>query len=147
LTHFAHLISTSHHTINTNELGRISATLPFHPAAIYKQPPTSKSNDTDVASYLPPLDKCVSQFTTSGLFARPNLIGTDRALMHMFDNSTLLHRMNGQVNAAADEFRNSMKAFSDEVSARTFDADGLSQGMPFVWKDLDPNVAPWGITT
>jgi len=67
--------------------------------------------------------------------------------MHMFDNSTLLHRMNGQVNAAADEFRSSMKAFSDEVSARTFDADGLSQGMPFVWKDLDPNVAPWGITT
>jgi len=26
-------------------------------------------------------------------------------------------------------------------------ADGLSQGMPFVWQALDPNVAPFNVAT
>lgn len=65
----------------------------------------------------------------------------------MFDNATMLRRMNDETRAAASEFRESMQAFSEEVSNRTFDEHGLSQGMPFVWKDLDPNVAPWGVTT
>lgn len=65
----------------------------------------------------------------------------------MFSDPAMLHRMNTQTRAAAEEFRTAMQAFSDVVRARTFDEDGLSQGMPFVWQDLDPDVAPWGITT
>lgn len=147
LTHFAHLSTTAHHAVNTNELGRVSAALPFHPPAIYKEPPTSKSNNTDVASFLPPLHKCIRQFHTNALFARPRLAGTRRSLMHMFEDPLMLHRMNNQTQAAAVGFKVAMQAFSEAVSARKFDENGLSQGMPFVWQDLDPNVAPWGITT
>lgn len=147
LTHFAHLSTIAHHAVNTNELGRISASLPFHPTAIYKEPPTSKSNDTDVASFLPPLGKCIRQFKTNALFARPKLAGTRRSLMYMFEQPLMLHRMNNQTKGAAAEFRRKMAAFSEVVGGRGFDGRGLSQGMPFVWRDLDPAVAPWGVTT
>lgn len=64
----------------------------------------------------------------------------------MFNNSTFLAGTNDRTRAAADTFKSTMQAFSLEVQARTFDADGLSQGMPFVWQALDPNVAPYSLT-
>jgi arachidonate 15-lipoxygenase (second type)/8-lipoxygenase (S-type) len=100
-----------------------------------------------VASYLPPFTQVLDQFAVGGLFARPRLAGTERALLHMFDDAVMLSRTNPKTKAAAAKFKRSMQAFSAEVSGRTFDADGLSQGMPFVWKALDPNVAPYSITT
>ena len=65
----------------------------------------------------------------------------------MFDDPIMLNRMNPKTKAAAAKFKQSMQVFSEEVSGRTFDADGLSQGMPFIWRALDPNVAPYSITT
>lgn len=148
LTHFAHLSTVSHHTVNTNALGHISAVLPFHPPALYRALPTTKSNATNPADYLPPLNKCVRQFQTNALFARPRLADTRRSLMYMFSaDKVLLHRMKDAVGEAAEVFEREMGAFSEDVSARGFDAEGLSQGMPFVWTDLDPGRAPWGITT
>jgi hypothetical protein len=67
--------------------------------------------------------------------------------MHMFDDNDMLARMNGATQAAATTFYSSMQAFSQQVAARTFDENGLSQGMPFVWQALDPNVAPYSITS
>lgn len=58
----------------------------------------------------------------------------------------MLARMNGATRAAASTFMSEMESFSAEVEARTFDAQGLSQGMPFVWQALDPNVAPYSVT-
>lgn len=66
LTHIAHLASTVHHALNTNELISLSATLPMHPAALYKPIPTSKGN-TSVASFLPPLEAVLAQFEVEGL--------------------------------------------------------------------------------
>lgn len=65
----------------------------------------------------------------------------------MFDDPVLLAGLNAETAAAAATFQSSMQQFSDEVGARTFDDEGLSQGMPFVWQALDPNVAPYSITT
>lgn len=64
----------------------------------------------------------------------------------MFDEPDMLKRMNANTRNAATTFMNSMNTFSDKVKARAFDSNGLSQGMPFVWKALDPNVAPFGVT-
>ncbi|OAP60015.1 hypothetical protein AYL99_05017 [Fonsecaea erecta] len=146
LTHMAHLASTSHHTVNTNELLSVSSTLPFHPPALYQPLPSSKGL-TNVADFLPPLDKVEAQFTVNSVFVRPFFVGTNRTLMHMFDDPDMLSRMNSATQAAATTFYNTMNAFSGQVAARTFDANGLSQGMPFVWQALDPNVAPFSITT
>ncbi|KAK5166270.1 uncharacterized protein LTR77_008531 [Saxophila tyrrhenica] len=146
LTHIAHLASTSHHTVNTNELIDISSTLPFHPPALYKPIPTRKGIK-NVANYLPPFNQVLTQFAVGALFARPKFVGSKRALLHMFDDPNMLDRMNPKTRKAAAKFKKDMQAFSADVSGRTFDTDGLSQGMPFVWRALDPNVAPYSITT
>ena len=146
LSHFAHLASTAHHAVNTNELLEASSTLPFHPPSLYQPIPTSK-NGTDLARWEPPFIKTVEQFAVAELFARPLLVHTNRTLLHMFDDPQLLKHMNAQTTHAAAKFKSSMTAFSAQVSARGFDANGLSQGMPFVWKALDPNVQPYSITT
>lgn len=101
---------------------------------------------TNVADFLPKLDKVQSQLGLGALFAREGFAGTDRTLLHMFDDANMLDRMNDDVGVAATTFYNNMQAFSAQVSSRTFGADGLSQGMPFVWQALDPNVAPYSLT-
>ncbi|EXJ61913.1 hypothetical protein A1O7_02344 [Cladophialophora yegresii CBS 114405] len=146
LSHMAHLVSTSHHTVNTNELLSVSSTLPFHTPALYQPPPSSKGV-TNVVDFLPPLDQVEQQLGTAAIFVRPFFVGSDRTLMHMFDDSAMLNRMNAATRTAAATFYSSMQAFSQQVAARKFDQDGLSQGMPFVWQALDPNVAPYSITS
>ncbi|KAI7263172.1 Lipoxygenase [Hortaea werneckii] len=146
LTHFAYLASISHHTVNTNELLEVSTTLPMHPDALHAPVPVQKGVE-NAADYLPPLDKAILQNTIGGLFARPNLVNTDRTIANMFADANMLARMNEQTRDAATEFRSAMQVQSAKVSGRTFDADGLSQGMPFIWRALDPERAPYSLTT
>lgn len=138
-------MSTAHHAVNTNELASVSLTLPFHPAALYQPLPTTKGN-TSIVGYLPSFAKCARQLYMSGIFARPLLVDTNRTLSHMFDDAAMLALMNDATRGAAATFQSTMEALSKTVSARSFDSDGLSQGMPFVWQALDPNVAPFSIT-
>lgn len=149
LTHVAHLGSTAHHAVNTNELLSASSTLPFHPPALYAPVPTSKGNGNsslDVTDWLPPFGQVLVQLSFAGLFARPLLENTNRSLTHMFDDPGMLGRMNAATEGAAAVFKASMEAFSDVVAARGFDSQGLCQGMPFVWQALDPRVAPFSVT-
>ncbi|KAF1979237.1 Lipoxygenase [Bimuria novae-zelandiae CBS 107.79] len=145
LTHIAHLSSTVHHSVNTNNLLQISATLPMHPASLYKPVPTTKG-DPSVAAYLPPLQAALAQFQVDGLFARPLLANTTRSLAYMFDSPTFLNGTNDNTRTAANKFKQAMQEFSKEVRARTFDKNGLSQGAPFLWKALDPLEAPFSLT-
>jgi arachidonate 15-lipoxygenase (second type)/8-lipoxygenase (S-type) len=69
-------------------------------------------------------------------FARPLLAGTNRSLLHMFDDDHFLARTNKETIVAAATFKDSMQKFSAAVGTRTFDANGLCQGMPFVWQAL-----------
>ena len=64
----------------------------------------------------------------------------------MFNDTALLSRTNPATTSAAERFYAEMEAFSEVVGARTFDDKGLSQGMPFIWKALDPEVAPYYLT-
>ncbi|KAG9851867.1 Lipoxygenase, partial [Aureobasidium melanogenum] len=145
LTHMAHLSSTAHHTVNTNELMSASATLPFHVMSLYSPVPKQKGV-TNLVAFLPPLKEAEEQISINSLFSRNYFAGTNRTLSHMFDEPAMLKRMNVNTRNAATTFMNSMNSFSSKVKARTFDSKGLSQGMPFVWKALDPNVAPYGVT-
>ncbi|KAF3763817.1 manganese lipoxygenase [Cryphonectria parasitica EP155] len=138
----AHLVTSAHHSVNTNQLESLSLTLPFHPAALYAPIPTTKGN-TSVVSFLPPFEQSDAQIFVSAGFSRPLLAGTNRSLLHMFDDESMLNLMNEETAEAAATFKSTMQAFSDVVAARTFDAEGLCQGMPFVWQALDPNVAPY----
>lgn len=145
LAHIGHLVSISHHTVNLNQLVTGSGTLPFHPTALFKPVPDAKGVE-DVASYLPPVDKALGFIRIAAQFSRPLLVSTDRTLVHLFDDAVLLNRTNDVTRAANQKFMKDMQARSKVVGGRTFDKSGLSQGMPFVWKALDPGVIPWSLT-
>ncbi|KAK6212725.1 hypothetical protein LQW54_004992 [Pestalotiopsis sp. IQ-011] len=150
LSHMAHLASSAHHTVNTNELLSASSTLPFHTPSLYQAPPASKGSlgsQDGITAFLPPLSQVEGQLNLLALFARQGFAGTNRTLAHMFDfDEAVLGRLSDETRAAAAEFYDGMQEFSAQVSSRAFGADGLSQGMPFVWKALDPNVAPYSLT-
>lgn len=57
---------------------------------------------------------------------RKLLSGTNHTLIHLFNNTTVLSRMNPDVGRASDNFANDMMAFSQVVKSRTFDSNGLS---------------------
>ncbi|GIZ36897.1 hypothetical protein CKM354_000036300 [Cercospora kikuchii] len=145
LTHMAHLSTSAHHSVNLNSLITTAGTLPFHPTAFYKPIPTAKGV-TDVASYLPPLEKCLGLIAVEANFARPLLVGTDRTLVHMFNDDSMLSRMNKATREANAEFMKAMRARSEVVRNRAFDENGYSQGMPFLWKALDPETIPWSLS-
>lgn len=61
----------------------------------------------------------------------------------MFSEESVLGRLNAQTTTAAGVFLGKMKSLSAGIRARTFGSDGLSLGMPFVWKGLDPGSVPF----
>jgi len=80
------------------------------------------------------------------LFAKPQFANTNRTLSNMFNEAELLGGLNRETVFAAGEFKNEMLEFSKVVKERTFDEKGLSQGMPFVWKVLDPELDPFSVS-
>ena len=145
LTQVAHLVSTAHHTVNLNQILDSAALLPLNPLAIFKPPPTSKGIP-NVVDFLPPFDDAIRALTGAAAFARPSLAGTERTLVHMFDDPVMLARMNSVTREANQEFMRAMKARSRVVSKRSYNAAGLSQGMPFIWEALNPEIIPWSTT-
>jgi arachidonate 15-lipoxygenase (second type)/8-lipoxygenase (S-type) len=142
LTHVAFLISVQHHTLNTNDPVTTNGQLPFHPSALYSPIPTKKGV-TDILPFLPPAKQAIGQINLLAMFARPEFVNTDRSLLNMFNDPLLLAGLNSKTQKAAATFMSSMQSFSSVVGARTFDSNGLSQGMPFVWRALNPSVAPY----
>ncbi|KAK6349928.1 hypothetical protein TWF696_006187 [Orbilia brochopaga] len=146
LTHMAHLVSSSHHAVNTNQLITGAGSLPFNPSALYQPIPTEKGGITNLAPFLPPPSQCVQMILNQANFARPLIAGTSRTMVHMFDDPVTLGRLNKKTKDANERFMAAMRAQSAVIKARTFDENGLSQGMPFVWQALDPDVMPFSLT-
>ncbi|KAI8625233.1 lipoxygenase [Xylariaceae sp. FL1651] len=142
LTHMAYLGSVVHSVMSSNGAIGDSASLPFAPSAFWKPLPTEKGV-TDIMQYMPPIDGAVWQVSTLAGANRAIWRNTNETMSHMFDDDTMLSRMNGGTKAAAAKFKAAMYHFSDVVRARKFDKDGLSQGLPFMWNVLDPNWAPY----
>jgi arachidonate 15-lipoxygenase (second type) / 8-lipoxygenase (S-type) len=145
LNHVSFLGSAEHHTLNTNDTSEASESLPFHPFSLYQPIPTEKGV-ADLKPFLPNVTQSVGQISLTASFARPSFVNSSLTLKEMFNDQVMLGRMNGQTTEAATRFQNEMLALSDVVSSRTFDADGLSQGMPFIWKALDPQRALYYLT-
>ncbi|TVY34757.1 Manganese lipoxygenase [Lachnellula subtilissima] len=132
LTQFAYLGSAAHQTLNTNDLAEIKGTLPFHPASLYQAVPETKGV-TDLMPFLPPANASIQQLVLLGLFARPTFVNSNE-------------KMPTKIADASATFEKEMLAQSKVVAARSFDKDGLSQGMPFIWRTLDPQRAPYYLT-
>lgn len=145
LTHFVHLTTTSHHTVNLNQLMTAGVVLPLNPTALFQPVPTAKGV-RDVASYLPPYEACIGILQIAGDFARPLLAHTWRSALHLFDDQSALPRLNQASRDANQAYMREMLDRSAVVAGRKFDARGLSQGMPFIWQALDPQVMLFSTT-
>ena len=145
LSHFAFLTGVSHHVLNTGEPATSSAVLPFHPGSLYAPIPTQKGVK-DLFPFLPPLNDSLGWINLWADFNRPDFANSNLTLSNMFSNATFLAKTNRKVEAAAGIFKSEMQSFSAEVRGRGFDREGLSQGMPFVWKILDPETVPYFLT-
>ena len=142
LTHFAFLTGVSHHALNTGDPSATKAVLPFHPASLYAPIPKTK-NVTDLLPFLPPPKAALFHIAIFGAFTRGHFEETNRTLAYMFSDEGMLGRLNKETRAAAGSFFDEMKSISTAVRARKFDANGLCQGMPFVWRSLDPGSVPF----
>ena len=140
ITHMAYLAGIEHNALNINEGFSNSGVLPFHPAALYKEIPTAKGISS-VLPWLPNLTQSVEQIAILTDFNRPQVATNGGNVVSMFDNFNNVK--NSRIQTAIAAFRSGMTSISNRLNAQKFDANGLSRGMPFVWKDLDPKVNPY----
>lgn len=148
ITHVAWLGGVAHHVLNAGEPVQTSGVLPLHPVALYQPAPDEKGVTAEsLLSWLPDVQASAAQISLLSRFNRPQWPAENKTLLHLFDSDELLSRANGAVRAANEEFMASMQSLSDEISSRTFGEDGLCQGMPFVWKAMDPAQIPFFMST
>ncbi|MCJ1260456.1 hypothetical protein MMC22_000317 [Lobaria immixta] len=145
LTQVAYLTGVNHHALNGNTPSAASAVLPFHPAAIYRPPPKVKGVK-DLLPYLPNFNASIAQVTLLLAFNRPKLSNSERDLANMFSSPVFLNSGAAAIVKAAQHFRDQMLRISDGIQAREFDKNGLAQGMPFIWRGLDPRNIPFFLT-
>lgn len=142
LTQVAFLSGVSHHVLNSAEPVVTSGVLPLHPSALYAPVPTEKGVQ-DIIPYLTPAGEAVKHIALLARFSRPNLEVNNDTLLYMFSSDEFLRKCRSEVGAAASSFYGEMEIFSRKVRQRSFDAKGLSQGMPFLWQALDPSRIPY----
>ena len=142
LTHLAYLTGVSHHTLNSGALAANSGVLPFHPAALYGSVPEKKGVQS-VLPYLPNSNASISQAALFAGFVRPKLFNSDGDLETIFERPSFLNGANGKVRDAASALQYRLRIISDGIQAREFDEKGLAQGMPFIWRNLDPRKVPY----
>ena len=144
LTQMAYLTGVNHHLLNSNAPSYITGLLPFHPSAFFQPLPTSKGV-ADITPYLADLDHAMYQVTLQLRFQRPQLPAQHGELVEMFSQGVFGNGsgLPSTVVRAAERFRGDMQGIGARIEGKGFDEHGLSQGMPFVWKLLDPRKIPY----
>lgn len=141
LTQMAYLTGVLHHSLNSGALAR-SWTLPLSPTSIWKPLPTTKGIKSAVP-YLPNVSQNVSQVTIVNTFNQPDLTAIGATLENMFQNQQFNALTTPSVRVAATTFMASMKALGQQIDTKHFDGSGLCQGMPFIWRDVSPDIIPF----
>ncbi|OAA52979.1 Lipoxygenase [Cordyceps fumosorosea ARSEF 2679] len=141
LTHFGFVLSVGHHSMNGGA-PIASRTRPFHIPALYAAPPAAKGV-TDLLPYLPDAPTALHYIGFMASFNRPFYGADGRTLESVFSGDGMLKRLNKGTNDAAAQFLKTLQGLSDKIRARKFDGDGLSQGMPFLYRTLDPGYIPF----
>ncbi|KAI1826649.1 lipoxygenase [Xylaria intraflava] len=142
LTHQAYLGAIVHGVTSTNGAIGDTTSLPYSPIGFRQPIPTAKGVK-DIIPFMPTPEGAIWQVTQYAAASRAAWKDTNETISYMFQDETMLARMNPQTRDAAQRFKADMDGFSTVVRARGFDADGLNRGMPFLWNLLDPNWAPY----
>ena len=142
LTHLSYLTGVNHHTLNSGSISASSGVLPFHPMALYQPVPTAKGVKS-VLPWLPNTGASLNQTTLLLGFLRPQWFDSQKDLESMFENSGFLAGANAAVKEATVKLAADLTSISEAIQARSFDENGLAQGMPFIWRNLDPRKIPF----
>ena len=143
LSHVAFLAGIGHHVLNAATPGESSGLLPLHPSAFNKPLPTSKGSIDSLMPYLHNETEALKQASLLVRFNRPLVEEQKGNLVSMFSGDQFLALTCSSVVDAAQKFEAAMLKISDDIRAQTFDEDGLAQGMPFIWRSLDPRRIPY----
>ena len=142
LTHMAYLTSVNHHTLNGASLAASSGVLPLHPMALHQELPAAKGVKS-VLPFLPNLNASVSQVGLTAGFIRPQWFNSQRDLQSIFEGSDFIAGVSAEVKEAVRRLSDRLTTISEGIQARNFDDKGLAQGMPFIWRNLDPRKIPF----
>ena len=144
LTQIAYLTGVNHHALNSNAPSTILGLLPFHPSAFFKPLPTTKGVQ-DITPYLADLEHAMYQVTLQLRFQRPQLPAQGGELIDMFAQGAAFPggKLPKEVVLASGKFREEMQAVGEKLDGKTWDQEGLCQGMPFIWRVVDPRKVPY----
>ncbi|PWY93119.1 putative arachidonate 5-lipoxygenase [Aspergillus sclerotioniger CBS 115572] len=143
MSHMAFLSGIAHHALNGATVGEALGVLPLHPSSFSQPLPDTKGSIDSLLPWLHNETEALKQASLLVRFNRPLLDGQKGNLPHMFWQSRLLAPTGSDVHLAEKKFRETMLSISDEIRARHFDEQGLSQGMPFIWRSIDPRKIPY----
>ena len=143
LSHIAFLTGIGHHVLNGATPGESSGILPLHPSAFNKPLPTRKGSIDSLMPYLHNETEALKQASLLVRFNRPLVEEQKANLVNMWSGADFLAHTCSAVISAAEDFQNTMLDVSDGIRARAFNDEGLAQGMPFVWRSLDPRRIPY----
>ncbi|TAQ89914.1 hypothetical protein B7494_g1760 [Chlorociboria aeruginascens] len=143
LAHISFLAGVAHHVLNGATPGESSGILPLHPSAFNKPLPTTKGSIDDLMPYLHNETEALKQASLLVRFNRPLLEEHKESLVYMFSGKDFLSQTMPTVEHAAEKFERQMEMISDEIRGQKFDERGLAQGMPFIWRSMDPRRIPY----
>ncbi|KAF7165183.1 hypothetical protein CNMCM5623_009449 [Aspergillus felis] len=143
LSHMAFLAGIAHHALNGATVGEASGVLPLHPSSFNRPLPETKGSIDSLLPWLHNETEALKQASLLVRFNRPLLDEQEGNLPHMFSGSSFLGRTGTAIHHAERRFREKMWAISDDIRARQFNERGLSQGMPFIWRSIDPRKIPY----
>lgn len=141
LTHMAYLTGILHHAVNSGSLAH-SWTLPLHPTSHWQPLPTTKGIQS-VMPYLANVKQSISQIIVENTFNRPQLAAAGATLSNMFHDAYFVAASAPGIVAATQKFTAEMKSFGAEIKEKAFDDRGLCQGMPFIYRDVNPLEVPF----
>lgn len=143
LSHMAFLCGVAHHVLNAATLGESAGILPLHPSAFHRPLPECKGCVDDLMPYLHNDTEALKQASLLVRFNRPLLEEWEGNLVNQWSGPDFLAAATDAVREAATTFKREMLAISDVIRAKAFDHKGLSQGMPFIWRSVDPRRIPY----
>lgn len=143
LAQMSFLTGIGHHIQNALTPGASAGLLPMHPSKFKKPLPSAKGQIRNIMSYIANETEAIMHASLLVRFNRPLLQSQKGNLVNMWTGEEFLKGGRNSVRRAAEKFRLDMLRISDAIRGKRFDANGLSQGMPFIWRSLDPRLIPF----
>lgn len=84
---------------------------------------------------MPPVEDALFHVNLIAAFNRPQFEAQNRTLAYAYSDPAFLARFPAEIVTAANKYNTDMLAFSKQIRTRNFDNKGLSQGMPFLYKN------------